>query len=210
MPITSPVSPNALRLLEQTASTYDRIAERYARENGIRPGELEASIQRFSRLLPPHGTVLDAGCGIGRDTRWFCAHGFDAVGIDVSEKMLEIAKREGAGDFRKMDARKLDFPAGAFAGVWCSALLVHLAPEEAETALRECGRVLGDCGICFVSTKEGRGYSVDATTYPPEQRFMQLYSEEAMRELALKTGWETLNWEKSEGWIRLLLQKSNG
>ena len=37
--------------------------------------------------------ALDFGCGTGRSTRFLQKHGFETIGIDISDEMIDIAKR---------------------------------------------------------------------------------------------------------------------
>ncbi|MEQ8968756.1 MAG: methyltransferase domain-containing protein [Azospirillaceae bacterium] len=50
-------------------------------------------------IVPSGGTILDLGCGEGRDSLWLSAQGFDVTGVDVSRAALdrarEIAKERG-------------------------------------------------------------------------------------------------------------------
>jgi SAM-dependent methyltransferase len=46
--------------------------------------------------VPPDGTALDIGCGVGRLTRVLAARADRAVGIDVSAEMLDRAGRYNA------------------------------------------------------------------------------------------------------------------
>jgi SAM-dependent methyltransferase len=39
-------------------------------------------VMRWSRLLPPRGSVLDVACGSGRHAHWLAAQGFDVTGVD--------------------------------------------------------------------------------------------------------------------------------
>jgi SAM-dependent methyltransferase len=45
-------------------------------------------VQRWSRLLPAGGTVLDVACGHGRHVRWFAALGHPVTGVDRAEDAL--------------------------------------------------------------------------------------------------------------------------
>lgn len=45
--------------------------------------------------------ALDFGCGAGRSTRFLVAHGFQAIGVDISEEMVRLAReRDTGGDYR--------------------------------------------------------------------------------------------------------------
>jgi len=67
-------------------------------------------MDEFSRHLVGNGTVLDAGCGAGRDTNILANIGFSTIGIDVSRGLIRLAKQK----FPKLnfiigDIRKLPF-----------------------------------------------------------------------------------------------------
>ena len=53
-------------------------------------GGLAASdwVQRWGRLVPAGGTVLDVACGQGRHVRWFAALGHPVTGVDRAEDAL--------------------------------------------------------------------------------------------------------------------------
>ena len=45
-------------------------------------------VQRWGRLVPAGGTVLDVACGQGRHVRWFAALGHLVTGVDRAEDAL--------------------------------------------------------------------------------------------------------------------------
>ena len=55
-----------------------------------------AWVQRWSHLVPAHGTVLDVACGSGRHMRWFVARGHEVTGVDRSPEA--IAAVAGLGE----------------------------------------------------------------------------------------------------------------
>ncbi|HUA16933.1 MAG TPA: class I SAM-dependent methyltransferase [Verrucomicrobiae bacterium] len=70
-------------------------------------------------LLSEHVTgtrALDFGCGAGRSSRLLKRLGFDVTGVDISEDMLQIARRaDPSGDYRLVPGDDLTgFPAGMF------------------------------------------------------------------------------------------------
>ena len=142
--------------LEETIAYYDANAEFYARRwlgARVMLEDLELFVQNL-----PGSWVLDAGCGPGRDVRYFVEQGLDADGIDLSERLLEIARREVPGaSLMYMDMRQLHFPNGFYDGVWSCASLLHLDRGDVPKALREFWRVLVPGGILYASVKEGAG-----------------------------------------------------
>ena len=89
--------------------------------------------------------VLDLGCGAGRTTIALARLGYQVVGIDLSERLLEEARRVAPGiDVRNMDAADLQFPDAAFdAALFSFNGLDCLYPlAQRLQCLREVRRVL--------------------------------------------------------------------
>src|SRR3954469_391301 len=69
-------------------------------------------------LPPPAGLTVDAGCGEGRWTRELRGRGYDAVGVDRSEKLLAAAREsdpEGRYELGTLEALPLPDGAASFA-----------------------------------------------------------------------------------------------
>jgi SAM-dependent methyltransferase len=105
--------------------------------------------------IPPHGRILDAGCGSG----WFLAelagHGVATrrlAGVDVlGERTRAAAVRAPGADVHTADVRALPFEDGSFALVLLLTVLSSLdATGAAPAALREVRRVLASGGTAIV------------------------------------------------------------
>ena len=48
---------------------------------------------RFLPLIKPHGTILDAGCGSGRDSKSFLEQGFKVTAFDANEPLVKLASQ---------------------------------------------------------------------------------------------------------------------
>jgi SAM-dependent methyltransferase len=59
-------------------------------------------------------SVLEVGCGTGHFTRWMAERGLDAVGLDISEPMLNEARRRGGPEYLAGDALALPFAARSY------------------------------------------------------------------------------------------------
>ncbi|MDR3454309.1 MAG: class I SAM-dependent methyltransferase [Rhodoferax sp.] len=69
-----------------------------------------AWVQRWSHLVPAHGTVLDVACGHGRHLRWFAQRNHPVVGVDRSREAIDsIADLVAAG---RAEARVADIENG--------------------------------------------------------------------------------------------------
>ena len=93
--------------------------------------------------LEPGMRVLDVGCGPGRHTNELARRGIDALGVDISERFVEVARSQGAGRFERMDARSLPFD-GEFDAVLslCQGGFGLLNGTEDVEALRGMARAL--------------------------------------------------------------------
>ncbi len=121
---------------------FDRFAE--ADDYDVfQPSAKERIIDAFVRLsgLGPGARVLDVGCGSGAFTEVLSRRGFQASGLDISSKLIALAKRKfPAIDFYEGDAERLPFDAGRFDGVLLSGLIHHFPDQRALAA--EVFRVL--------------------------------------------------------------------
>src|SRR3954470_12102030 len=95
---------------------------------------------------PPGGLTLDVGCGEGRWTRELGARGYDVVGIDVSEKLVEEARAahpDGRYDIAGVEQLPVADAAAHF--VLCVNVLMHVF--DLGKAADELARVLCPGGV---------------------------------------------------------------
>ena len=142
---------------QQTLDWYEKNAWQYSEKTKANSRIDRNQLEDFVGYINTGKIVLDAGCGSGRDTNTLRDLGFEAVGVDLSEKLLEEARRSYPGvDFRKGDILNLDFEEGYFDGVWAHASIVHFETDkQVEKALSELTRVLKIGGILHLLVRGG-------------------------------------------------------
>lgn len=75
---------------------YDRIAGIYQTERD--QFKSQAYLEKLAKLLPSPAIVLDVGCGTGLPVdRFLVERGYRVIGIDISEEMLQMAKKNVPG-----------------------------------------------------------------------------------------------------------------
>lgn len=172
----------------KTIGVYDTIADDYARKIDAYAPHLER--EKFVSLIPSSARILDAGCGPGRDCEYFVKQGLMVIGVDLSIKLLDIAKkRVPKASFLKQDLRMLDFPLSSFDGIWACASLHHLKRDEVPNVLQRFNQLLKSGGILFISVKEGNGEEdvVEPLSSGLPRHFIY-YSEHELRILLSKAG----------------------
>ncbi|MDP8973124.1 MAG: methyltransferase domain-containing protein [Actinomycetota bacterium] len=128
---------------QEIVDIYDSWAEDYERRilgNGYSTPAVATWF--FGRYVKPEdGTVLDAGAGTGITGAILAPLGYrDMVGIDVSTRMLELARNKGVyKDLREMElGGRLDFPDDAFGSVVSTGVFAagHAPPESFDDLIR--------------------------------------------------------------------------
>ncbi|WP_210592720.1 class I SAM-dependent methyltransferase [Streptomyces sp. GESEQ-35] len=145
--------------LTATRTFYDAIAEDYAdlfhNELAIKPLD-RAVFAGFAELVGTGGRVADLGCGPGRVTGHLAKLGLDVFGLDLSESMLAIARRENPGlRFEQGSMLELDLPDGSLAGAvsWYSS--IHTPVDELPSLFAEFRRVLAPGGHLLIAFQIG-------------------------------------------------------
>ena len=118
----------------------------------------------FLELVAPSGRLLDAGCGAGRDTRFFIERGYVVISFDASIGMVRKCQEYPHAYCVHLSFSKIDFRE-EFDGVWACASLLHRPFEEAKSAVVKLATALKPKGIMFVSVRAGKGDSGENGRY---------------------------------------------
>jgi ubiquinone/menaquinone biosynthesis C-methylase UbiE len=135
----------------QTIAAYDntavQVADLHAR---LVPTGIYQLIEQF---FIQGKKCADIGCGIGRDSAWLSKNGFEIVGVDASEGMLQEAKnRYPTVDFIKDSLPLLaKFSDLAFSNILCSAVIMHLEANQIGSAVTNLMRIATESGVVILS-----------------------------------------------------------
>ena len=116
--------------------------------------DMSSHYDEFLALVPENGSILDAGCGSGRDTLKFKSLGYDVTAIDGSEKMCELASKHSGVEVNHIQFQEIEFE-DCFDGIWASASLLHVPTEELVDVLERLKKSLKKEGIFYASFKLG-------------------------------------------------------
>jgi SAM-dependent methyltransferase len=138
-----------------TIAHYDRLA--HAFWDGTRDHDVS---QNYAALLdaiegdPPY-SILDLGCGPGRDLCHFRALGHDAVGLDGSKEFVAMARSNSGCEVLHQDFLAMVLPKTHFHGVFANASLFHVPSKELPRVLGELNAALRAGGVLFCSNPRG-------------------------------------------------------
>jgi ubiquinone/menaquinone biosynthesis C-methylase UbiE len=155
---------NADVRLDSVRSTYDAVAESYARLLPDASFEAPADHGMISAFVA-HVTegnaqsVVDAGCGTGRMTLLLASLGVDVSGIELSPGMISVARRNYPElSFAAARLSELPFADMQLGGVFAWYSIIHSPPEELPRVFAEFFRVLAPGGHALLSFQVGEGH----------------------------------------------------
>ena len=100
-------------------------------------------------------TLLDFGCGPGRDLKKFAAIGHRAVGLDGSARFVAMARAYSGCEVWHQDFVHLDLPADTFDGVFANAVLFHVPRVALPKVLGDLFAAIKPGGVLFSSNPRG-------------------------------------------------------
>jgi len=129
----------AKELIEKTKSDFNLIAESFSESRSCLWPELE----ELKKYIIDGQRILDSGCGNGRLIELFKNRKVDYVGVDFSEKLIEMAKNKYGDYFKVADILILPFSDSYFDSIWSIAVIHHVPSKEMRLqALQELWRTL--------------------------------------------------------------------
>ncbi len=138
-----------------TLSYYEQSAEQFVA--ATRDHDVSQNIEALLRHIEGQApfTILDFGCGPGRDLTTFTRLGHRAIGLEGAATFAARARAQSGCEVWEQDFLKLDLPARHFDGVFANAALFHVPSQELPRVLRELHATLKPRGVLFSSNPRG-------------------------------------------------------
>lgn len=167
---------------------------------------------RFLQLLDENASILDFGCGSGRDTRYFLDKGYRVTATDGSAELCRWASDFTGIEVKEMLFGELD-EIDIYDGIWACSSILHLPKNELLLVIRKMCDALKSTGVIYTSFKysdfegvrNGR-YFTDFT----DDSFKEFIAE--IPELTIEDDWITDDVRPGRGdekWLNLILRKSD-
>jgi SAM-dependent methyltransferase len=151
-----PLNPQQLQdIADRTLQYYNRSAEEFWQ--GTRDHDVSQNIHALLQSIEgdPPFTILDLGCGPGRDLKAIAGLGHVAIGLEGASRLAEMARAYSGSEVWQQDLLRLELPAHVFDGVFANATLFHVPGQELPRVLRELRATLKPRGVLFTSNPRG-------------------------------------------------------
>ncbi len=139
-----------------TLEHYEESAEQFWQ--GTRDHDVSQNIESLLDALEGDGpfSILDLGCGPGRDLMAFKACGQRPTGLDGSASFVRMAREHADVPVLHQNFLALELPAQTFDGVFANASLFHVPKAELPRVLGELRESLRPRGVLFSSNPRGK------------------------------------------------------
>jgi SAM-dependent methyltransferase len=143
------------RIVAETLAHYEqRAAEFRDGTLGHDVSQNIAALLRHIKTAPPF-TILDFGCGPGRDLKTFAAMGHRAIGLEGASAFAAMARQFSGCEVWQQDFLNLELPRQSFDGVFANTSLFHIPSQELPRVLRQLHAALRPDGVLFASNPHG-------------------------------------------------------
>lgn len=168
--------------------------------------------ERFLPHLPKGGHILDAGCGSGRDSKYFLDQGYKVTAVEPAEALRKLAS-----DFIGQPVEQRTFQEineqETYDGIWACASLLHVPRSELPTVFEKLINAVRPSGVLYCSFKYGE------TEREKDGRFFNDMNVARLRELIAECSISTEDlstWvtddrrtqKNAEQWLNALIEKA--
>lgn len=109
---------------------------------------------KFLAYLQQGASILDFGCGSGRDTKYFLSKGYQVDATDGSEELCRYASEFTGIEVKHQYFQELE-AVDQYDGIWACASILHLTKKELKPVLRKMALALHAGGYIYTSFKHG-------------------------------------------------------
>ena len=194
--------------VDYTIEYYNKNAEKFI--TGTIDVDFEVVQNRFIDKLAKGASLLDFGCGSGRDTKYFLERGYKVTAIDGSQELCKIASEYTGITVKQMLFQELE-EQNVYDGIWACSSILHLHKQELTLVLKKMCVALKKEGIIYASFKYGEfegerngRYFTDFT----EESFLKLLGK--INSLVPDSIWISNDARKErsdERWLNIILRK---
>ena len=190
--------------MSNTLDYYNKNAKEYF-DNTV-DADMSDCYQKFLKYLPEGAYILDAGCGSGRDSKYFLSLGYRVKAIDGSKKMCELASDYLGQEVENVNFNDIDYDQ-EFDGIWACASLLHVYKDDIGSVILKMRNALRDEGVMHASFKYGDSDRIS------NERYFNDQNEDTIRELfknfSIEEVWlsEDVRTDRTDKWVNVIVKK---
>jgi len=196
--------------MDTTLNYYNENAKQFVQ--GTAAVDFSETQNRFLSKLKIGASILDFGCGSGRDTKYFLDKGYAVTATDGSAELCELASEYTGIKVQQMLFEELS-AANQYDGIWACSSILHVPKKQLGNVMERMVNALTDDGVIYTSFKysdfegmrNGR-YFTDFTI----DSFKTFISE--INNIQIEEYWITGDVRPGRGeekWLNLILRKIN-
>lgn len=191
-----------------TIEYYNQHADEYVDDTLY--ADMSDARNKFLSYVPEGGTILDFGCGSGRDSKAFLNAGFQVVPLDGSPALCDSAQQ--LLDQPIICCNFQDYLATThFDGIWACASLLHLKEDELSPVLAQLIKSLKLGAPLYMSFKYG-DYSGERNgrwfTDMTEERLQGLMKSFSDQQLVEQWVTEDVRPDRFEKWLNSIYKRT--
>ncbi len=191
--------------MTSTQKYYQDNAKRFIEETLDK--DMHVQYELFETYIAKPSSILDAGCGSGRDSLYFKNKGHEVTAFDNSVQMCNFAAGLLGLEVLHLSFEELAFQQ-QFDAIWASASLLHISKEQMPEILNKLASALKEKGTLYASFKYGENEFIK------EGRFFNAYTQESFAELLKESPFhcvkmlvlkDTRPQREDESWLNVIL-----
>jgi SAM-dependent methyltransferase len=143
-------------IAQRTLAHYDNNARQFF--DGTVGHDVSQNIAALLGAIeaPAPYTILDLGCGPGRDLKAFASLGHRAIGLDGAGRFVEMARAYSGCEVWHQNLLQLELPAAMFDGIYANAVLFHVPGRALPDVLARLFAAIKPGGVLFSSNPRGQ------------------------------------------------------
>lgn len=194
----------------QTIKTYNDQAYALAEKFDAIGAKIKDIKETFSLLDKENPSVFEIGCGNGRDAEEILKYTNEYVGIDISEKLIELARKKvPRAHFEIADVETYHFPKNTDI-IFAFASLIHVPKEALKIIFERLSESLNPAGVIRISLKQSDTY-MEVTN---EDEFgIRTYYHYSVKDIQdITSGFALVKIEsinlRGQSWLEIILKKN--
>jgi len=167
-------------------------------------------LQPLVKRIRPGASILDVGCGSGRDILWMKNKGFKVIGFERSPGLAELARNNTGCKVIDGDFETYDFSTFRVDAVILVGAFVHIPHDRFPEIFKRITSTLSNNGYVLITLKEGSGTRTDS-----DGRTFYLWQDETARTLFNTLDFKVGDFSRSvsktgsgESWLGYVLEKT--